>query len=209
MKIGLILECTTDGPDWEVYSGWIKRILGYDAVVEQSSAVNKKILIREAGTRAQSLFAEGCTRVFIIWDLWPAWAAKGAPPNQNNDEVGLKASLTAAGVTNPCVYLLCVNRMLETLLIVDGAALNKVLQLPKQKQKPGNLNNAHTQVDPKSYLDKWFKRAGKGPYTAHIHAAQIAKHSGFARLRQRTKEFPRLEESLKQALCSPPLAWAP
>ena len=209
MKIGLILECATDGPDWQVYSGWIKRILGEDVVVEQSSAVNKKLLIREAGTRTQRLFAEGCEKVFIIWDLWPAWGVKGAAPSKTNDETGLYESLTAAGVTNPCVYLLCVDRMLETLLLVDGSALNAVMQIPKGKKTPGNQNNPYKHADPKSYLDRWFKQARKGAYTDYVHAAQIARHANFSRLRQRTAEFPRLEDGLNQYPCAPPLAWAP
>ena len=207
MKIGLILECATDGPDWQVYSGWVKRILSNDVVVEQSSAVNKKILIREAGTRAARLFAEGCDKVFIIWDLWPSW--KSTAPSQLADEIALHQSLVAAGVLNPCVYILCVERMLETLLLVDGGAINAVLQIPKQKQKPSNQNNPYKIADPKAYLDKWFTKAKKGVYLDYSHAARIAEPVDFSRLRAKTKEFPRFENGLQQALCAAPLAWTP
>ena len=207
MKIGLIVECATEGPDWQVYSLWVKRLLGDDVQVEQSSAVNKKQLVQQAGVRAKNLFAEGCEKVFIIWDLWPAWGE--AKPDQAADDDAIKSSLRKAGVTNPCVYLLCVDRMLETLLLVDGKALNAVLGIPKGKKTPGNNNSPYKQRDPKSYLSKWFQQARRGDYLGHVHAKQIAQHVSFDRLRLRTNEFPRFEQSLAQVLCAPPLAWAP
>lgn len=207
MKVGLILECTTDGPDWQVYSLWVKRLLGDDVQVEQSSAVNKKLLVQQAGVRARDLFAEGCDKVFLIWDLWPAWGP--SKPDQAADLAAIEASLRQAGVTNPCVYMVCVNRMLETLLMVDGKALNAVLGIPKGRKTPGSKNTPSTERDPKAYLGKWFKEARRGDYVAHTHARQIAQQVDFARLRSRTTEFAKLESSLQQTLCAPPLAWAP
>ena len=207
MKVGLIVECATDGPDWQVYSLWIRRLVGDDAVVEQSSAVNKKLLVQQAGTRTQKLLNEGCEKVFIIWDLWPAWGE--AKPDEAGDVAAITHSLRQAGVVHPCVYLLCVNRMLETLLIVDGRALNDVLGIPVGKQTPSNKNNPYTERDPKAYLGKWFRQARKGDYSDYAHAKRIAEHVDLARLRGRTREFPRLEQSLSQTKCAPPLAWTP
>ena len=206
MKIGLILECAPDGPDWQVYSLWIKRLLGKEVQVEQSSAVNKKQLVQQAGSRTKNLLAEGCEKVFIIWDLWPAWGT--AKPDMAADVSAIESSLRRAGVTDPCVYLLCVNRMLESLLLVDGKALNAVLGLAKGKKTPGNRNNPRAVADPKAYLDKWFKEARRGDYLDYVHAKQIANQVDFARLRKRTDEFSRLEQGLQQAPCAPPLAWA-
>ena len=206
MKIGLILECATDGPDWQVYSLWIQRLAGADVQVEQSSTVNKKLLVQQAGTRAQKLFNEGCEKVFIIWDLWPAWGE--SRPDEAADVAAIETSLRRAGVTNPCVYLLCMNRMLETLLIVDGQALSAVLEIPRGKRTPSNKNRPRTEHDPKAYLGRWFEAARKGEYLAHVHAKKIAQHVSLARLRTRTTEFPRLEQGLQQAPCAAPLAWA-
>ena len=207
MKIGLILECATDGPDWQVYSLWVKRLLGDEAQVEQSSAVNKKLLVQQAGVRTRDLFAEGCDKVFLIWDLWPAWDQ--SKPDQAADFAAIEASLRQAGVTHPCVYLLCVNRMLETLLIADGKALTAVLGIPKGKKTPGNKNKASTERDPKAYLGKWFKEARKGDYSDYAHARQIALRVDLARLRLRDSQFARMDDSLRQVPCAPPLAWVP
>ena len=207
MKIGLIVECATDGPDWQVYSLWIGRLLGDDVQVEQSSAVNKKQLVQQAGARAKSLFDEGCEKVFVIWDLWPAWGQ--AKPDSAADESAIARSLREAGVTNPCVYLLCIDRMLETLLLVDGKALNAVLDIPSQKQKPGSSRMPNKVADPKAFLNKWFQKARKGDYNDYVHAAQIAQRIDFKRLRSQTNEFPRFEQALAQVPCAPPLAWMP
>ena len=206
MKVGLILECATDGPDWQVYSLWMKRLLGNNVQVEQSSAVNKKQLVQQAGSRAKNLLAEGCEKVFIIWDLWPAWGE--TKPDQAADVAAIESSLRRAGVTNPCIYLLCVNRMLETLLMVDGKALNAVLGLPRGKKTPGNRNKPYAERDPKAYLGRWFQEARRGEYLDYVHARQIAQHVDFVRLRNRTIEFPRFEQGLRQAPCAAPLAWA-
>ena len=204
MKIGLILECTTDGPDWQVYSLWVRRLLGEDVRVEQSSAGNKKLLIQQAGKRAQALFDEGCEKVLIMWDLWPAWGQ--AKPNEAEDVAAIDSSLRQAGVVNPCVYMLCVNRMLETLLLVDGNALTQLLGL--RGKTPRHQNRPSTIHDPKEYLGRWFKQARRADYVAHTHAKEIAKRVDLARLRRRTREFQKFESSLQQTPCTPPLAWA-
>jgi hypothetical protein len=92
-------------------------------------------------------------------------------------------------------------------LVVDGSAINALLQIPKGKKTPGNNNNPYKINDPKAYLDNWFRRSGKNSYIDHRHAGQIARHADFKRLRARTNEFPRFENSLQQAQCAPPLAW--
>jgi Domain of unknown function (DUF4276) len=207
VKIGLLVECATDGPDWQVYSLWVKRLLGDHVQVEQSSAANKKQLVQQAGARVRNLLAEGCAKVFIVWDLWPAWDQ--GKPNMAADVDAIEDSLRRAWVVDPCVYLLCVNRMLETLLLVDGKALNAVLGIAQHKQKPGNKSRPASVPDPKGYLNGWFQQARKGAYNDYVHARKIAEQIDFQRLRKQAPEFVKFDDALKQALCAPPLAWQP
>ncbi|MCU0923008.1 MAG: DUF4276 family protein [Burkholderiaceae bacterium] len=206
MKIGLILECALEGPDQQVYSAWLRRLVP-QAQIEPSCAGNKKRLVAEAGLRAKSLFDEGCERVLIIWDLWPAWASKGARPDVGADIAAIEASLRAAGVADPCVYLVCVDRMLQTLLIVDANAIRSVLNA--QGPLPGlrHYRNPRNQPAPKNYLDARFRAAKRGAYTPHVHARQIAERIDFVRLRRDCPEFERIEQSASQVPCAPPLAW--
>ncbi len=207
MKIGLLVECATDGPDWQVYSLWVKRLLGDSVQVEQSSAANKKQLVQQAGARVRNLLAEGCVKVLIVWDLWPSWGE--GKPDMSADVAAIEESLRSAGVTDPCVYLLCVNRMLETLLLVDGKALNAVLEIAKHKRKPGNKSKPAATHDQKGYLNAWFQEARKGAYNDYVHAKKIAEKIDFQRLRKHATEFAKFDEALKQAPCAPPLAWQP
>lgn len=206
MKIGLIVECTRDGPDQQVYSAWIKRLLP-DAQLEPSCAGSKKILVAEAGERAAALFGEGCERVLIFWDLWPTWKS-GAKPDAATDVAAIEASLRAAGLNEPCVFLICIVRMIETLLIADANAVRGALG----RHAPFGLRSQRrprTIADPKAYLTRLFREARRGPYTDYVHARKIAEGMDFDRLRPACPEFAQLEQSLTQSPCRPPLAWQP
>jgi len=208
VKIGLILECALDGPDQQVYSAWIRRLVP-QVQIEPSCAGNKKRLVAEAGSRATALFAEGCERVLIIWDLWPAWASKGVQPDAAQDIAAIEASLRAAGVTEPCVYLVCIDRMLETLLIVDANAIKSVLRVQGPISGLRHHRNPRSQHAPKSYLDARFRAAQRGTYAPHVHARQIAECVDFARVRRASPDFVMFEQSAVQTPCAPPLAWLP
>lgn len=99
--------------------------------------------------------------------------------------------------------------MLETLLLVDSQALNAVLQIPQQKQKPRGKRRPASVPDPKGFLDGWFQEARKGRYLDYVHARQIAEAIDFTRLRKHAPEFVAFENGLHQAPCEPPLAWQP
>lgn len=207
MKIGLIVECAPEGPDQQVYSTWIRRLVPH-AQVEPSCTSNKPRLLAEAGARAQALFGEGCERVLIIWDLWPAWR-RGQKPDAGADIQAIETSLRAEGVAHPCIYLICINRELETLLIVDANAIRTVLKAPKPVVGLKNQRKPLRTPAPKRYLDARFRAAHRGVYTPHVHAKKIAEGIDFGRLRDACPEFGRLEQSTSQTPCAPPLAWQP
>lgn len=209
MKVGLILECTLDGADLQVYSHFARHFLGAEVEIEPSCAGNKKILIQEAGKRTKALFAEGCQRVLIIWDLWPRWAEREFKPSLAMDVAAITQALQEAYVTNPCVYLIGVDRMLETLLIVDGSAIAKVLEVPKGRPRPRHQRKPRKTPEPKNYLDGWFQRYHRGQYADYRHAKQIAEHIDVARLEGACPEFLQFRQSLSQVPCRPPLAWNP
>lgn len=209
MKVGLILECAMQGPDLQVYCVFAKRILGDQTQIEPSCAGNKKILVNEAGQRTQALFKEGCERVLIIWDLWPAWAEEGASPSMEADVRAVTKSLHEAKVKHACVYLICVDRMLETMLIVDGNALSTVIDIPLGDQRPKHKRTPRKEPKPKDYLTRWFRRYGRGQYTPHTHAKRIAERMDMARLQAACPEYGRFAQSLTQRPCRPPPAWRP
>jgi len=209
MKIGLVLECTNEGPDMQVYRYLARHLLGENVDLQFSCCTNKATLVREAGTRARALIAEDCERVLFIWDLWPAWGDRDTQPSLIDDCNNIDDALRTASVENACVYLICINRMLETLLITDGGAIADVLEIPLGKQRPGNQRNARAEPDPKGYLDRWFRRYRKGPYTDYRHAIKIAKSIRHDRATRGCPEYTRFCEALVENPCKPPLAWQP
>lgn len=207
MKVGLILECTLEGPDLQVYSHFVRQFLGDGVDIQPSCAGNKKILIQDAGKLAKALFADGCERVLIVWDLWPRWSERKFKPSLAADCASITQSLRDAHVTNPCVYLVGINRMLETLLIVDGSAIADVLKVPNGRPRPRHQRNPRRTHEPKAYLDGWFQRYGRNQYTDYQHAKQIAEQIDVSRLERACPEFLQFRQSLSQVPCLPPLAW--
>lgn len=209
MKIGLILECTPEGADLQVYSYFARQILGDRVDIQPSCAGNKKTLIQNAGKLAHALFAEGCERVLIIWDLWPRWAERKFKPSLAADRATITQSLRDADVTNSCVYLVGIDRMLETLLIVDGNAIAEVLNVPRGRPKPSHKRSPRRTHEPKKYLDGLFRDYGRSQYADYRHAKQIAEHIDVGRLERACPEFGQFRQSLSQLPCRPPLAWNP
>lgn len=127
MKVGLILECTADGPDKTVCE-YLVRML--DPTIEPSSVTltNKRILIQESGKVAAQLLADGCKRVVIVWDLHPPW--RDTKPCRREDRESILQSLTNAGVNPTNVFLVCIKEELEAWLLADERALITVLSRP-------------------------------------------------------------------------------
>jgi hypothetical protein len=209
MKIGLILECTKAGPDEKVYSHWIREQLGAATIIEPSCCGNKKVLINEAGQRANALFAMGCDKVLIIWDYLPPWKLTESRPSVASDKKAVANSLRGAKVANPCVYVICVKKELETLLIVDGAAIGRVLEVKEGKGGPGNQNKPATIADPKDYLTNLFQKHSRRAYTDYVHAEALAKAVDFERVCNKCPEASDFRAALHQTPCAPPLAWTP
>jgi hypothetical protein len=71
MKVGLILECQVDGPDEKVLRNLLNR---FSPGIEISTLPqgNKANLLQQCGIAAKRLLDDGCDRVVIIWDLYPA-----------------------------------------------------------------------------------------------------------------------------------------
>lgn len=184
MKIGLILECGPEGADKQVCEHLVRM---RDETIEISSVTlnNKPGLIRDCGPAAANLFAEGCDRVVIVWDLYPAWREDRAQPCRHEDREAILVSLRSAGVSSTNVYLVCIEEELEAWLLADERALTAILSRTSHPKVVRHINNTERVQNPKKRLNKLFQDAGRGPYVDHIHAIQIARQlSDFRRLRR-------------------------
>src|SRR5687767_168166 len=70
VKVGLILECSNNGPDQQVCTYLINWLEPTIEVVNRPLQ-NKKNLLAKCGDVAALLLKDGCKRVIIVWDLFP------------------------------------------------------------------------------------------------------------------------------------------
>src|SRR6266478_5969258 len=119
LKIGLILECSPDGPDKLVCEYLISRLRPNVEVVS-ITLINKPNLIAECGKSAVQLFAEDCDRVIIVWDLFPPWGGEAC---RLEDREAILGTLVQAGVHNQDIHLVCIRQEVEAWLLADQRAV--------------------------------------------------------------------------------------
>ena len=196
MKIGLILECAPNGPDQHVCTRLVNLLLP-DAEVSFTTLINKPNLLIKCGESAASHFKEGCDRVIIVWDLYPAWREKGEKPCWHQDRVDIFQSLAAAQVDTEDVSLVCIWEELEAWLLADGRALSACFSTQNRSVTVNDHKTSERVSNPKGKLSQIIRENKCGlKYEDHIHAKKIAQHiTDFTRLR-RCKTFRRFAKKV-------------
>lgn len=196
MKIGLILECSKDGPDKTVYEHIVKMLLPDVAEIRSSTLVNKNILKEACGLNAKVLLDTGYDPVVIIWDLWPAW--REGLPSREEDQKDILKSLNAAGVRPEQVNLVCVVEEMDAWMLADERAIKVVLEgLSSHRVGTISVPNRPEKVHrPKDVLSRIFQAQKRPSYNDYVHAPKIAKSLvDLKRLKRRCpifKEFVRV-----------------
>lgn len=126
MRLGLILECISGGADEKVYK-YLAKKLRSDIEIEVFPLGNKGALVSRCGEAANWLFeVKCCEKIIIIWDFHPFWEAARPPPCPIEDCQRIRQKLEEAKITAQQmqrVSLVCIQNMLETLLLFDKKAL--------------------------------------------------------------------------------------
>lgn len=189
MKIGIITEGTIDGAD-QVVCSHLTLMICREANVECQVACRPlgKLpdLKADCGTTAALLLEDGCDRVLIVWDLYPAWREKGGKPCWSRDRAEIIQSVTAAQVDAAKVSLVCIWEELEAWLLADGRALSACFSTKNRPVSIADHKNPERVSDPKGKLTQIIRENKCGQkYEGHIHAKKIAQHiTDFTRLRR-------------------------
>jgi len=168
----MIFECGPQGADKKVCE-YLARKLQPEIEIKSVTLDDKPNLINNCGIAAATLLKQGCDRVIIIWDLYPAWRKKGQKPCRKEDSDAIQNALKNAEVSSTNVYLVCIEAELEEWLLHDTSALSSVLSTKahpvqiRRKLKGG--------INPKAVLIKLFKEHTGKPYDSLIHGEKIAK----------------------------------
>jgi hypothetical protein len=176
MKVGMIFECGPDGADKKVCEH-LARKLQEDIEISSVTLNNKPNLISECGDSAAVLLQQGCERIIIIWDLYPAWREKGEKPCLKEDRNVIMESLSKTGVKSSQVHLVCIEQELEAWLLADGDAISQVVSKPTHPVRIPNSPHPERRSNPKKYLNRFFKEHGisKG-YPDRDDAEKIVKN---------------------------------
>jgi hypothetical protein len=200
MKLGLILECSKQGTDHQVYEYVIKQICpAIDIVVIPSGASNKPGMISKCGEIAQTLIqAEHCNKVAILWDLIPTW---GGTACRKDDVDAITNNLSAANVDLNKIKLICIEPELEGWLIVEGTALTKyktdICHPHPIKKFPGTKLSSKSNASKKT-INKYLERK----YNDISEAIRITKNiDDFNKIARKHDSFKRLKDFIEQA-CS-------
>jgi len=189
----MIFECGPQGADKKVCEYFARQIQS-DIKITSLTLDNKPNLIANCGNAAAQLIKQGCDRILIIWDLYPAWKEKGQKPCRKEDRLKILNSLKNAEVTSPNVYLICIDPELEEWFLYDLAALSSILSTPSH---PANRITPNGGTNPKKALTKIFKENTGRPYNDLIHAEAIAKKiSKFDKISKKCSSFARFIQKI-------------
>jgi hypothetical protein len=168
MKLGLILECTKNGPDKAVYEHVTQRLCP-DMAVQSITLDNKRKLEEQAGDASALLLSDGCMAVAIIWDQIPTW---GGEKCLKNDRERIITALNTAGVDLKKVKLIGMDEMLESWLIADGRGATAYFQglTVHPIEVFSDRKTPAKQKKPKEQLKKYNKRYND--YTDNIKIVQ-------------------------------------
>lgn len=152
MKLGLVLECDTGGPDELVLACLARRLK--PGITVQSTALGSKAQVFLKGVDAARELVESsrCDLVLVVWDLKPYW--EEAPDTTCEAEAGeLRGRLEALPKrTAAKIRLLCLTWELETWLIADARAVNAHLSTAAHRSK-FRCKTPLSRSDPKAFLD--------------------------------------------------------
>lgn len=194
MNVGMIFECGPHGADVQVCRALAQRLVP-TINISHATLDRKPKLVAECGKAAAALLAEGCERVFIVWDLYPAWRERNARPCRHDDRESIYQSLRTSGVRANRVQLVCIEEELEAWLLADGRALSAVLSRPTHPVKIKHTKNPDGVGNPKGVMRRLFSQNGHA-YNDLLHAKRIVENvPDFARLRD-SITFRRFAERL-------------
>lgn len=200
MKLGLILECQFDGPDEKVLRCLLANFAP-EIEVQTAAQGSKTNLVRDCGTAARQLLADGCDHVVIVWDLYPAeWGdalrQKNRVPCLHNDRERIHAALQTAGVDSATVALVAIEFMLESWLLADTSALAAFLSKSLRREITGQQVGGHKpsrEKKPKDTLSKIFEQHGHRSYQRFRPRAEDRERShGFARFVASLSNIPKI-----------------
>lgn len=154
MKYGFVFECWIDGPDYKVLKhlvNWIKP----DCKFEAATHGDKLTLLDECAESVEQFLNTGCDKVFIVWDLMPKYANCDCIVEERDL---IRQQLIDKGVPLDNVEFIGIVHELESWLIADVSAIEKVLSTQTRQVSIDNIRHPDRDPNPKKRLQRLFKQ---------------------------------------------------
>lgn len=171
MKYGFVFECWIDGPDYKVLKhlvNWIKP----DCEFEPVTLGDKGVLLEECADNVDLLLKTGCDKVFVVWDLVPKYTNCDCIVEERNL---IRQQLIDAGVSIENVEFIGIVHELESWLIADVSAIERVLSTTTHEVSINNIRHPDREVNPKKKLRRLFKEHRGIDYNDLDSAVRIIK----------------------------------
>jgi len=199
MKVGLVIESGPQGAEAQVLPYLAHRIVDGLACFPLVTFNSKPDMLANCGHAVDNLFKDGCDKVLIIWDLYPAWREKGAKPSCVEDCNLIESALSAAGISRSDgrTVLICIREELEGWLLADGRALSRVLSNPTRNARIRDRKRPDQIAKPKGTLKSVFRQNGGVDYVDRIHAVKIVEALPDLNRIRRSQSFQRFFDKLR------------
>lgn len=171
MKLGFVFECWIDGPDYKVLKhlvNWIRP----DCIFEPVTLGDKGILLEQCADSVDLLLKTGCDKVFIVWDLMPKYANCDCIVEERNL---IRQQLIDKNVPLVNVEFIGIVHELESWLIADVSAIEKVLSTSTHQVTIDNIRYPDRDPNPKKRLQRLFKQHRHIDYNDLDSAIRIIK----------------------------------
>lgn len=136
--------------------------------------------------------------MFVVWDLIPCdppFQSRGKP-SRRNERLHLRTSLRPEDCAR--TEMICIRHELESWLLADGAALEKVVWRKTHRKKPiADDKHPEQHPNPKLVLKQHFEENGPFEYDDKVHALKIIKAvNNLSKIERASPSFRHLREKL-------------
>jgi hypothetical protein len=187
MRIGMILECTSKGPDAIIYP-YLAKLFCKTLMIRNGDIItlnNKANVMNESPEIAKILLDSGCDYVFIIWDRMPKWGGTGSCEDHKKE---VSDGLNSFKVDKDKVFLCCIRDMLESWILGDGSAITQYFQSFSASHRLSQFPDYKSSVEqsqPEEKLKRYNKRYDK--YSDNFKIVKLI--SDFDKIAKRNDSF--------------------
>jgi hypothetical protein len=196
MRIGFVLECSSKGPDADIYP-YLAKLFCPNVEINKGdilTLINKSNVMNEGAAAIKILLETGCDYVFVIWDRMPKWGGTG---NCEAHKATIVENLNSLGIDSARVVLCCIKDMLESWMLGDGNAITEYFQSLNPSHRLSRFPDYKSSIEQSKPEEKLVKYNGR--YDKYSDNFKIVKRiKDFGKIATRNDSFKFFKESVEK-----------